>query len=446
MIGRRGDMRAFKMIALAALYSIAVAGDLLAAPSDEIRALLEKGEARAAYDLARKHPDQLGDPAFDFHFGVAALNAGHAGEGVLALERYLLNFPDNAQARLELARGYFVLGEDARAREEFEAVTRLKPPPSVQSGIDRFLDAIRSRESRFRTAANLFLEIGLGYDSNINGGVGSANIVLPAFGLVTVTQAGVEQSDTFTHLAAGAQVTHPVAPGWSVYGGLGAESKMNHGSFESQFDLQTLAASGGATLLRENDLYRVGAYYASLDVDSEAFRDITGIAVEWQRQVDEFQSFTAALQYADLDYQGANDVRDSRLSQLALGYRRAFIGPWQPLASVNLYVGQEDNRRDRDDLSRNLYGFRASIAGSPAPKFAASTGAFYQRSDYHDPDPQLGVTRRDDYYGLDLTVSYALRRSLSLRGEFLVSRNASNIALFEYDRSLVALKLRYDFN
>jgi hypothetical protein len=56
------------------------------------------------------------------------------------------------------------------------------------------------------------------------------------------------------------------------------------------------------------------------------------------------------------------------------------------------------------------------------------------------------VTRRDDYYGLDLTVSYALLRSLSLRGEFLVSRNASNIALFEYDRSLVALKLRYDFN
>jgi hypothetical protein len=46
-------MRAFKMIALAALYSIAVAGETLAAPSDEIRTLLEKGEPRAAYDLAR---------------------------------------------------------------------------------------------------------------------------------------------------------------------------------------------------------------------------------------------------------------------------------------------------------------------------------------------------------------------------------------------------------
>lgn len=440
-------MRTFRMIALAAcLCGCAVAQGLLAAPSDEIKALLETGDARGAYEHARKYPDQLGVAAFDFYFGIAAINAGHAGEGVLALERYLLNFPENTQARLELARGYFVLGEETRAREEFEAVTRLKPPPAVQAEIDRFLDAIRARESRFRTTANLFVEAGFGYDSNVNGGVGSANIVLPAFGLVTVTQAGVEQSATFTHLAAGGQITHPVAPGWSVFGGLGAESKLNHGSFESQFDLLTLAASGGATLLRENDLYRVAALYTTLDVDNEDFRDITGFAAEWQRQVDEFQMYSMALQYGDLDYKGANDVRDSHLYQLALGYRRAFIGPWQPLLTVNVYLGQEDNRRDRDDLSRDLYGFRASVSGSPAPRWAASAGAFYQLSDYREPDPLLGLTRRDTYYGLDLALSYALRRGLSVRGEFLLSRNDSNIALFEYDRNLVAVKLRYDIN
>ncbi|MGH8662406.1 MAG: hypothetical protein ACREUB_11720 [Burkholderiales bacterium] len=440
-------MYKFSMIALVAfLCGIAAARGLLAAPADEIKVLLEKGDARAAYEQGKKHPDQLGDPVFDFYFGVAAINAGHAGEGVLALERYLLNFPENADARLELARGYFVLGEDTRAREEFEAVTRLKPPPAVQAGIDRFLDAIRSRESRFRTTANFFLEVGLGYDSNVNGGVGSANIVLPAFGLVTVAQAGVGQSDTFTHLAAGGQVTHPVAPGVSLFGGLGVESKLNHGSLESQFDLLTLVANGGVTMLRENDLFRVGALFTTLDVDNEEFRDITGVAAEWQRQADEFQMFSAAFQYGDLDYKGNNDLRDSRLYQLALGYRRAFIGPWQPLLSVNLYLGQEDNRRDRDDLSRNLYGFRATVAGSPAPKWAASAGAFYQLSDYREPDPLFGLTRRDTYYGLDLAVSYALRRGLSLRSEFLLSRNDSNIELFEYQRNLVAIKLRYDFN
>jgi hypothetical protein len=181
-------------------------------------------------------------------------------------------------------------------------------------------------------------------------------------------------------------------------------------------------------------------------VDKEDFRNVTGVAGEWQRQLDEFQLFNVALQYGELDYKGGNDVRDSHLYQLALGYRRAFIAPWQPLLTVNLYFGQEDNRRDRDDLSRDLYGFRASAAGSPAPRWAASAGAFYQLSDYREPDPLLGLARRDSYYGLDLAISYSLLRGLSLRGEFLLSRNDSNIALFEYDRNLVAIKLRYDFN
>ena len=151
------------------------------------------------------------------------------------------------------------------------------------------------------------------------------------------------------------------------------------------------------TLLRENDLYRVGALYTTLDVDNEDFRDITGAAAEWQRQVDEFQMVSVALQYGDLDYKGANDVRDSHLYQLALGYRRAFIGPWQPLFTTHLYLGQEDNRRDRDDLSRNLYGFRASVSGSPAAKWAASAGAFYQLFSIDgEPDSRTLVFRLID--------------------------------------------------
>lgn len=430
---------------LSVLCALSLAQALHAAPADDIKALLDKGEFQAAYELARKHPDELGNPVFDFYFGVAALDAGHAGEGVLALERYLLNFPGNVEARLELARGYFVLGEDARAREEFDGVTRLNPPRAVQAQIDRFLDAIRARESRFKTTATLFLELGLGFDSNVNGGVGSANIPLPPFGLVTVSQAGIEQDDTFTHVAAGGQLTHPVAPGVALFGGLGTEGKLNHGRFESQFDLLTLAANGGVTMLRENNLYRVTAFFATLAVDNAKFRDVMGIAGEWQRQYDEFQLFNVALQYGDLDYTGNDNLRDSHLYQLGLGYRRAFIAPWQPLLSINLNVGQEDNRRSRDDLSRELFGVRASLAGSPAPRWAASAGAFYQLSDYLDPDSLLGVTRRDKYYGLDLSVSYALRRDLSLRGEILLSRNDSNIPLFEYDRNLIAVKLRYDF-
>jgi hypothetical protein len=103
-------------------------------------------------------------------------------------------------------------------------------------------------------------------------------------------------------------------------------------------------------------------------------------------------------------------------------------------------------RKTTSAIATICHEIRVSLSGSPAPKWGASTGAFYQLSDYKDPDPQLGVTRRDSYYGLDLAVSYTLRRNLSLRAEFLLSRNDSNIELFQYDRNLIALKLRYELN
>ncbi|MBM3357037.1 MAG: hypothetical protein FJY54_04850, partial [Betaproteobacteria bacterium] len=150
------------------LWGLMLAGTVFAAPADDIKALVEKGNPRAAYELGKKHPEQLGNPAFDFFFGIAAIDSGHAGEGVLALERYIIHFPGNLQAKLELGRGYFLMGDYLRAREEFNDVLRTKPPAAVVANIERYLDAIRAREAAFRTTAGAFIEFGVGRDSNIN--------------------------------------------------------------------------------------------------------------------------------------------------------------------------------------------------------------------------------------------------------------------------------------
>src|SRR5262245_25601763 len=134
---------------LVACCGLVVAHSLYAAPADDVKALMEQGKSAEAYAQAKKHPDQLGNPAFDFYFGIAAIDSGHAGEGVLALERYLLSFPDNLSARQQLARGYYLMGDDPRAREEFEALRKLNLPADEVAAIDRFLDSIRLRETRY---------------------------------------------------------------------------------------------------------------------------------------------------------------------------------------------------------------------------------------------------------------------------------------------------------
>ena len=88
-----------------------------------LQSLFVSYQRQAAYDYAMKHIKQMeGDPYFDYFYGVSAIDTGHASEGVFALERVLLLHPNDHVARLELARGYFILEEYARSRQEFEKV------------------------------------------------------------------------------------------------------------------------------------------------------------------------------------------------------------------------------------------------------------------------------------------------------------------------------------
>src|SRR2546426_4747567 len=243
------------LAAVAALLLVAC-GKSFAAPADELRALLEQGRSADAYALGRSRSEELGKPEFDFYYGVAALDSGHAGEGVLALERYVVRFPDNDRARLELARGYFVLGELVRAREEFETVLRKNPPPAVQATIERFMDSIRAQETRYTTTAIGYMEIGGGYDSNVNSGVGNPVISVPTLGTVQLTQTGVKSGSKFPPLGARGSTSHPLAPGAALPGGASAEIKLNAGSFDKQVDPGGLAADGGVSGVKGQEASR----------------------------------------------------------------------------------------------------------------------------------------------------------------------------------------------
>jgi hypothetical protein len=427
----------------AAVALLACSQGVQAAPADEVRQLVEQGRAAEAYQLGSQFPDELGSPDFDFYFGIAAIDADHAGEGVLALERYLVRFPENDRARLELARGYFALGDLLRARAEFQAVSSRKPPAGVQATIDQFIDAIRTRETVYKTSALAWLEAGLGTDSNVNGGVTDPSIILPIFGSVRVAGPGVKTGDNFTHLAGGAQLSQPVAPGIAVFGAVQADGKLNF--TDSQFDQNNATASGGLSLLKGGDLYRATLGYTTTRLENDRFRDATSLNGEWSHQVDDLRSVNLFAQYAEFRYPGANQVRDADFYAVGGGVRQAFAVVLQPALQLQASFGHEENDRQRNDLSRDLAGLRAALSLSPAPRWGLVFGLSSQDSRYAEPDPLLQVTRKDRYLGADITASYLYTRNLSVRAELVYAKNASNLALFQYDRTVFAVKFRYEF-
>ena len=117
--------------------------------------------------------------AFDadllFSAAMAALGAAHApdlteAERAALLDRSIAVFhallvvqPDLPRVRLELARAFFLKGEDALARNHFRRVLAGNPPAPVVANINRFLAQIRARRgwtARFGLA--------LAPDSNIS--------------------------------------------------------------------------------------------------------------------------------------------------------------------------------------------------------------------------------------------------------------------------------------
>jgi hypothetical protein len=134
---QRSSRRRHAAIVAIALCASAFAIAALAAPVDDLRTAVEAGDSAAAYarHCATSIDAPERPPEFDLWCGIAAVDVGRSGEGVLALERYVLQFPDDVRARLELARAYYYAGNDVRSREEFEAVARSQPPPEVQAGV-----------------------------------------------------------------------------------------------------------------------------------------------------------------------------------------------------------------------------------------------------------------------------------------------------------------------
>lgn len=430
--------------ALACALAASVAASAQPLPLDDLRVLVESGRAGEAYVKFCATTDIVTRPeGFDLWCGVAAVDLGRPGEGVLALERYVLRFPDDARARLELARAYFYAGDDARARQEFEAVAKDNPPPEVQAGIDRYLAALQTRRGRYETRSSAYVELGAGYDSNANAGVAQADIGLPVLGAVTVADVGVQKASPFGWLAGGGRINHPFAPGWSVNGAVDANGTFY--SDASEFNLASGIVSVGGSYQSNGNLYGLSYTHSEILLAGSRYRWTDGVGLDWLKQISDRSSISLTPQYAQLDYSGDNAARNSDLAGLTATYRQVWLVRWQPVLNASLFYGDEHNREGNDYLGRHVYGGAIDITATPSSSWAINVNVAYAESDYQGPIPLLDVTRRDGNFTGGLSAVYFIDKHWSVRAEYQYAHNASNLMLYEYGRHVGALKLRYDF-
>lgn len=422
---------------------LALSGGAWADVVDDMKSLIEQGRYADAFNLGMRNDRLAGDPRYDYFFGVAAVDSGRASLGVLALERVLLDNPGNDLARLELARGYFVVGDYERAREEFEFIRGRQLPPNVRASVERYLNAIREADPQFRITHRTFIEYGVGYNSNVNSATSAATVDIPSIGPITLSGNSSPSPSALTQLTAGTQIQGPVSVGLKYL--IGLEANVRGHAQRDLYDQSSLTGMGGLDYELAQGNIKASVYSSQVALNQTRFRDTNGLVLDWSRPLDKEHLIRVSLNQAELRYGKGNEGRDADLTTLSLGLNRYLGGAWRLVLDVDANLGQEKSIKRREDFSRDITGLRLNVNFYPGGHWIGSAGASYSNSAYKGADPLFGVMRSDQLYGLDAGLQYQLTRGWLVRGELSVLRNQSNLELYSYTSVQALLKFRYEW-
>lgn len=411
---------------------------------DQAKKLLEAKRPKEAFDLLRPlEAKRAGEIEYDYLLGIAALDAGDPQSAIFALERVLAVNPNYLQARAEIARAYFVVGEKEIARREFRTVQAQRPPDAARQTIDRYLSALEPQKTRFRA----YVEAALGWDSNVNSATSRSTIAIPAFGgaIGLLDQTARRQSSWFGGLGAGASIDQALTEEWSLLGAASYAGKFNK-DFD-QFNTGQLDGSAGVRWARgANQL--VGLVQGQMYwLDNDRYRNLYGGTAQWLHNLSPTQQLTVFGQYSKLRYpQPAQSPQDANRAVGGAAYSQAFASRFSPVAYVSGYIGHERPTSDAFDYLENTpFGVRLGGQASFTPEAVVFGSAAYEHRGYYHPNPTFLVTREDDQFDFRLGLAYMFLPQWTVTPQVAYTKNNSNIDLNAYDRTVAGVTVRKDF-
>lgn len=413
----------------------------------QLQNLFEQGRSDQAYQHAQSIADQYeGDPRFDYYYGAAAIDAGDASNGVFALERVLLQEPDNNAARLELARGYYVLEEYARARQEFETVMENNPPESVSSKVEEYLDAIRLRESRYSTTSQLYFRTGFGTDSNVNA-ASSDNFLLTPIGNFIIRQPNnIQETDsTIGELELGANVVAPISK--SLRFNIGTRLNAVHNADASNFNNEALDMFAGLNQRLGDHSWGLRLSHQAYILDSDFYRNASGLSLQYQYQLNPNQLIQSFVQGIQTDYDNTPN-RDSETILYGASFIHQFTAPLNPVISASAYTGKERPEKNtainRGLYGRDITGISLSSQLQLAQKTSLSVSTAWQKSKAPTGFLNSSIKKDEDYINYKLSLTQLLSKRWKTILSASRAENDSNINVSSYDRNRFMLNFIYE--
>ena len=400
------------------------------------------GNADAQYRvLAPQEAQRAGDPAYDYALAIAAIDAGHYGAAIIALQRVLAVQPDNAAARAELARAYAMAGDIDTAREEFATVV---DDPSLPDPVrQRFTGFVRQFDRQIAgggSDVSGFVDARAGYDSNINAATDLTQITIPLFSFLGPGALGPgarKRGDEFYELTGGISGVHAIGRQNRLFGSVLGNYRDNFDS--GAFDQAALTGTAGvAHTFANRDVVSLSAQAQRFWLDDDGYRDSYGAVAQYTHLLQQGGALTVSAQYNRLDFDG-QPLLDADRYAVAVGYVTRTI-------SASVQGGKEETVRQAGDAYSHWFANASLGAEVPvAQRVAVVGGVAFEMRRYDAPDALFLVEREDERLDAQLGIKFALTDNLFVQPRASYTRNWSNIALYDYDRFTVSAGLRFEF-
>ena len=408
--------------------------------------LIQKNDFSAAYQLLEPlEADRAGDVDYDYLLGVAAVESGSLTRGAFALERVLAINPNHKDARAEMAKAHYLLGEKDAAKAEFNNVLAQNPDAQTKKSIEKLLTAIQKIEGT-TTTFGAYLEFGLGRDSNVSSAPDLLTIGVPLFGglLLDLGSSGKAKADHFMNLAGGVSFRQPIDENFAVFGSVSGTNRIN--GTEMAFDNSALDLNAGLQYKQNKHSFTAALQDNHFDLDSEGFRHAYGVTGQYLYNINANSQAGAYLQYSRLKYTNNSD-RNADRKVIGFNAGHVFKGDLSPVIYGSIYGGREEARdAGKQELSQDIAGFRMGGQVSLASKWQLQASMGVELRDNDENDTAFLMKRKDHQYDASLGINYFPIQDWSIKPQISYSKNDSNIDLNSYDRTVVSVSVRKDFS
>lgn len=425
----------------------------------EAEQLLTSGNAKQAFVLlAGAQGANQNNPDFDLLLGKAALDSGKHEDAIIALERVLAAKPNNHAAMLELGRAYFLLGSLDLAATTFNTLKRANPPQSSLATIERYLNAIGAQRSQGQRKVSIWGETQLGYDSNLTAVPADfVSAVRSAFNLGGVAPTGnaVYRKAPFLTGAVGGDVRLPMNAEWSLQ--LGGEARLRRYREESLFNSKSAEARGALIWSREQTSMALNVGGSTFQQRADApgspppsnDRTTGNIGAEFRFAAGPQSQVSAGVTSLRVRFDD-NKFEDFNATQITAGWLRQFGGAGAPFLHIVGHLSRDravNNLPDGADKSKRIRGIRGYYQQSVNDKtnFFTTLGLNARTDDSAFARATEVRDGKDSLVESAVGMNFRFNPQCTMRAQWQLGRNDSNVAIYDYTRHEVSSTVRCDF-